>query len=94
MGPSEAAPVPRPPLSALTPVPVRRAPQLIAEYDLRDVSYRVQGPGSHELSVPGSSDTPLGFTFPEEREAQRWWTIVSSSLREVQKGWCGPSSSS
>ncbi|XP_064010567.1 sharpin [Pogoniulus pusillus] len=58
---------------------------LIAEYDLRDVSYRVQGPGSHELSVPGSSDTPLGFTFPEEREAQRWWTIVSSSLREVQK---------
>ncbi|XP_068017185.1 sharpin [Melanerpes formicivorus] len=58
---------------------------LIAEYDLRDVSYRVRGPTSHELSVPGSSDPALGFTFPEEREAQRWWTIVSSSLREVQK---------
>ncbi|XP_019328351.1 PREDICTED: ranBP-type and C3HC4-type zinc finger-containing protein 1 [Aptenodytes forsteri] len=25
------------------------------------------------------------FNFEEEREAQKWWTIVSSSLREVQK---------
>ncbi|XP_054254599.1 sharpin [Indicator indicator] len=60
-------------------------PALIAEYDLWDISYRVRGPTSHELSIPGSSDSPLGFTFPEEREAQRWWTIVSSSLWEVQK---------
>lgn len=28
------------------------------------------------------------FNFEEEREAQKWWTIVSSSLREVQKGRC------
>ncbi|XP_025970586.2 sharpin isoform X2 [Dromaius novaehollandiae] len=25
------------------------------------------------------------FSFEEEREAQKWWTVVSSSLREVQK---------
>ncbi|XP_033924831.1 sharpin [Melopsittacus undulatus] len=57
----------------------------IAEYDLKDVAYKVQGPRSHELLVLGAWDEPLVLSFEEEREAQRWWTIVSSSLREVQK---------
>ncbi|CAM9131732.1 unnamed protein product [Bubo scandiacus] len=57
----------------------------VAEYDLKDVSYKVRSPTCHELTVLGSSDEPLVFDFEEEREAQKWWTIVSSSLREVQK---------
>ncbi|XP_030342940.1 sharpin isoform X2 [Strigops habroptila] len=57
----------------------------IAEYDLKDVMYKVQGPKSHELLVLGAWDEPMLLSFQEEREAQKWWTIVSSSLREVQK---------
>lgn len=63
-------------------------PQNVAEYDLKDVSYKVRSPTCHELTVLGSSDEPMVFNFEEEREAQKWWTIVSSSLREVQKGQC------
>lgn len=65
-------------------------PQNIAEYDLKDISYKVRSPTCHELTVLGSSDEPMVFNFEEEREAQKWWTIVSSSLREVQKGEWGP----
>ncbi|XP_074754404.1 sharpin isoform X2 [Athene noctua] len=57
----------------------------VAAYDLKDISYKVRSPMCHELTVLGSSDEPLVFDFEEEREAQKWWTIVSSSLREVQK---------
>lgn len=57
----------------------------IAEYDLKDISYTVKSPTCHELVVFGSLDEPMVFNFEEEREAQKWWTIVSSSLREVQK---------
>lgn len=64
-------------------------PQNVAEYDLKDISYKVRSPTCHELMVLGSSDEPMVFNFEEEREAQKWWTIVSSSLREVQKGQCG-----
>uniref|UniRef100_A0A8B9ZDX2 Sharpin PH domain-containing protein n=1 Tax=Anas platyrhynchos TaxID=8839 RepID=A0A8B9ZDX2_ANAPL len=57
----------------------------IAEYDLKDISYTVRSPTCHELVVVGALDEPMVFNFEEEREAQKWWTIVSSSLREVQK---------
>ncbi|XP_031465325.1 sharpin isoform X2 [Phasianus colchicus] len=57
----------------------------IAEYDLKDISYTVRSPTCHELLVLGSLDEPMVFSFEEEREAQKWWTIVSSSLREAQK---------
>ncbi|XP_057274940.1 sharpin-like, partial [Pezoporus wallicus] len=57
----------------------------IADYDLKDVAYKVLAPRSHELLVLGAWDEPLVLSFEEEREAQKWWTIVSSSLREVQK---------
>ncbi|OPJ85847.1 ranBP-type and C3HC4-type zinc finger-containing protein 1-like [Patagioenas fasciata monilis] len=58
----------------------------VAEYDLRDISYRVCGAAAHELTVPGAPQEPLALTFEDEREAQKWWTVLSSSLREVQKG--------
>ncbi|XP_074434196.1 sharpin isoform X1 [Larus michahellis] len=57
----------------------------VAEYDLKDVAYKVRSPACHELTVLGSPAEPMVFTFEEEREAQKWWTIVSSSLREAQK---------
>ncbi|XP_064910772.1 sharpin isoform X3 [Columba livia] len=57
----------------------------VAEYDLRDISYRVCGPAAHELTVPGAPQEPLALAFEDEREAQKWWTVLSSSLREVQK---------
>ncbi|XP_065485231.1 sharpin isoform X2 [Caloenas nicobarica] len=57
----------------------------VAEYDLQDISYRVCGPAAHELTVPGAPQEPLALTFEDEREAQKWWTVLSSSLREVQK---------
>ncbi|XP_074942123.1 sharpin isoform X2 [Phalacrocorax aristotelis] len=57
----------------------------VADYDLKDISYKVRSPTCHELVVLASSDEPMVFNFEEEREAQKWWTIVSSSLREVQK---------
>ncbi|XP_042747470.1 ranBP-type and C3HC4-type zinc finger-containing protein 1-like, partial [Lagopus leucura] len=60
-------------------------PTSIAEYDLKDISYTVRSPTCHELLVLGSLDEPMVFSFEEEREAQKWWTIVSSSLREAQK---------
>ncbi|XP_055656072.1 sharpin isoform X1 [Falco peregrinus] len=60
-------------------------PQNIAEFDLKDISYRVKSPTCHELALLTSLDEPMVFNFEEEREAQKWWTIVSSSLREVQK---------
>ncbi|XP_068789715.1 sharpin isoform X2 [Struthio camelus] len=62
-----------------------RTASTIAEYDLKDISYKVKSPMCHELTVLGSLDEPMVFNFEEEREAQKWWTIVSSSLREVQK---------
>ncbi|XP_056341793.1 sharpin isoform X2 [Oenanthe melanoleuca] len=76
----------------------------LAEFDLRDVSYRVCGPTSHELQLPapgsgteGTQGTAEGtqgtegtagmvaLRFPEEREAQQWWTVLSSSLREARR---------
>uniref|UniRef100_A0A8C3I191 RanBP-type and C3HC4-type zinc finger-containing protein 1 n=1 Tax=Chrysemys picta bellii TaxID=8478 RepID=A0A8C3I191_CHRPI len=66
-------------------------PQSIAEYNLKDISYTVKNASCHELTVLSSSDDPLVFHFEDEREAQKWWTVVSSSLREVQKAAESPS---
>ncbi|XP_043394851.1 sharpin isoform X1 [Chelonia mydas] len=63
----------------------------IAEYNLKDISYSVKNTSCHELTVLSSSDNPMVFHFEDEREAQKWWTVVSSSLREVQKAAESPS---
>nr|XP_021402484.2 ranBP-type and C3HC4-type zinc finger-containing protein 1-like [Lonchura striata domestica] len=77
----------------------------LAECDLRDVSYHVCGPASHQLQLPGTAGTAgtpgtagtagtegdtagpeaVALRFPEEREAQQWWTVLSSSLREARR---------
>ncbi|NXI32740.1 HOIL1 protein, partial [Sterrhoptilus dennistouni] len=69
----------------------------VAEFDLRDISYHVCGPASHELQLPplgtagspgpsGTEGTVVALRFLEEREAQQWWTVLSSSLREARRG--------
>nr|XP_033785850.1 sharpin isoform X2 [Geotrypetes seraphini] len=58
----------------------------IAEFNLKDISYKVKNPKCHELNVLSQQDASMIFNFEDEREAQKWWTVVSSSLREVQKG--------
>lgn len=57
----------------------------IAEFNLKDISYKVKNAKCHELTVLKQQDTIMIFNFEDEREAQKWWTVVSSSLREVQK---------
>uniref|UniRef100_A0A8C8RJW0 RanBP-type and C3HC4-type zinc finger-containing protein 1 n=1 Tax=Pelusios castaneus TaxID=367368 RepID=A0A8C8RJW0_9SAUR len=66
-------------------------PQSIAEYSLEDITYTVKNASCHELTVRSSSEDPLVFNFEDEREAQKWWTVISSSLREVQKAAESPS---
>ncbi|NXC09771.1 HOIL1 protein, partial [Orthonyx spaldingii] len=76
----------------------------LAEFDLRDVAYRVRSPTSHELELPPAGSGTAGtegtagtagtagtvaLRFPEEREAQQWWTVLSSSLREARRGGTG-----
>ncbi|XP_063031580.1 sharpin [Melospiza melodia melodia] len=112
--PVPSCPCPHPcppcPLCPCPCPPCPCCPQPLAECDLRDVSYRVCGPASHELQLPapgtapgtpaGTAGTPSGtlgtssgtaaqeavaLRFPEEREAQQWWTVLSSSLREARR---------
>ncbi|XP_061463194.1 sharpin isoform X2 [Rhineura floridana] len=45
----------------------------------------------HELKVLARPDYPLVFHFEEEHEAQKWWTVLSSCLWEVQKATEGTS---
>ncbi|XP_062426751.1 sharpin isoform X2 [Rhea pennata] len=77
--------LPGAPAAAAPPPPPTVLMASIVEYDLKDISYKVKSPMCHELTVLGSLDEPMVFNFEEEREAQKWWTVMSSSLREVQK---------
>lgn len=61
-------------------------PQGLVEYNLRDISYEVKTATCHELKFLARPDDPLVFYFEDEHEAQKWWTVVSSSLQELQKG--------
>ncbi|XP_029448080.1 ranBP-type and C3HC4-type zinc finger-containing protein 1-like isoform X2 [Rhinatrema bivittatum] len=57
----------------------------VAEFNLKDISYEVKHPKCHALTVLSQQNASMTFNFEDEREAQKWWTVVSSSLREVQK---------
>ncbi|KAM4908021.1 sharpin [Sylvia borin] len=42
--------------------------------------------GTEGTSRPeGTEGTEVALRFPEEREAQQWWTVLSSSLREARR---------
>ncbi|XP_069813046.1 sharpin isoform X2 [Dendropsophus ebraccatus] len=58
---------------------------LLGDFHLRDVSYDVKTPRCHQLTAPDVAARLLTFLFDDEREAQKWWTVVSSSLREARR---------
>ncbi|XP_018429487.1 PREDICTED: ranBP-type and C3HC4-type zinc finger-containing protein 1-like [Nanorana parkeri] len=59
---------------------------VVAEFRLRDVTYDLKTPRCHQLTVSEDPTSFMAFNFEDEREAQKWWTVVSSSLREAKKG--------
>lgn len=63
----------------------------IVEYNLRDISYEVKDLTHHEFTVLSSPEQHFSFIFEDERESQKWWTVLSCSLREVQKASLGSS---
>ncbi|KAM5157644.1 ranBP-type and C3HC4-type zinc finger-containing protein 1-like [Mantella aurantiaca] len=58
---------------------------VVGDYRLRDVSYDQKNTRCHQLTVLENPAQRVTFNFQDEREAQKWWTVVSSSLREAQK---------
>ncbi|XP_060632016.2 sharpin isoform X2 [Anolis sagrei] len=62
----------------------------LVEYSLKDISYEVKTATCHELKVLARPEDPLVFHFEDEQEAQKWWSVVSTSLREAQKASEGP----
>ncbi|XP_077127545.1 ranBP-type and C3HC4-type zinc finger-containing protein 1-like isoform X1 [Ranitomeya variabilis] len=58
---------------------------ILGNFQLRDVSYDMKTSRCHELSSLETPGRVLTFQFDDEREAQRWWTVVSSSLREARR---------
>ncbi|XP_015209658.1 ranBP-type and C3HC4-type zinc finger-containing protein 1 [Lepisosteus oculatus] len=57
----------------------------IVEFDLRDVQYEVKSLRCHELSLVTPPHDRITFNFRDEREAQEWATVVTSSLREAHR---------
>ncbi|CAI9577369.1 unnamed protein product [Staurois parvus] len=58
---------------------------IVGEFRLRDVTYEMRTSQCHQLTVLEDPTSCMTFNFDDEREAQKWWTVVSSSLREAQK---------
>ncbi|XP_028660111.1 ranBP-type and C3HC4-type zinc finger-containing protein 1 [Erpetoichthys calabaricus] len=57
----------------------------IVEYNLRDIHYEIKNSQTHELVVIGHPDERMTFNFRDEKEAQKWSTIITSTMREVQR---------
>ncbi|MBN3271779.1 HOIL1 protein, partial [Polyodon spathula] len=61
----------------------------IVEYNLRDVRYELKSSRCHELALLGQPDERMTFNFKDEKEAQEWSTIITTSVREMQRGTTG-----
>ncbi|KAK1173892.1 ranBP-type and C3HC4-type zinc finger-containing protein 1-like isoform X1 [Acipenser oxyrinchus oxyrinchus] len=57
----------------------------IVEYNLRDIRYELKSSLCHELALLGQPDERMTFNFKDEKEAQEWSTIITTSVREVQR---------
>ncbi|XP_067825146.1 ranBP-type and C3HC4-type zinc finger-containing protein 1-like isoform X2 [Heptranchias perlo] len=55
------------------------------ELNLRDIVYEFKSATCHGISTRTQPADQLTFHFEDEKEAQKWSTIISSSLREVEK---------
>uniref|UniRef100_H2SXC3 RanBP-type and C3HC4-type zinc finger-containing protein 1 n=1 Tax=Takifugu rubripes TaxID=31033 RepID=H2SXC3_TAKRU len=58
----------------------------IAEFDLGTINYEVKSSKCHELSLVAPPHERISFNFRCEQEAQGWATVLTSSLREAQRG--------
>ncbi|CAL1596838.1 unnamed protein product [Knipowitschia caucasica] len=57
----------------------------IAIFDLRTVNYEVKSPKCHELSLRAPPHDRISFNFRCEQEAQKWATVLLSSLKEAHR---------
>ncbi|MGH0132846.1 UNVERIFIED_CONTAM: hypothetical protein FKN15_050894 [Acipenser sinensis] len=57
----------------------------IVEYNLRDIRYELKSSRCHELALLGQPDERMTFNLKDEKEAQEWSTIITTSVREVQR---------
>ncbi|XP_033841395.1 ranBP-type and C3HC4-type zinc finger-containing protein 1 isoform X2 [Periophthalmus magnuspinnatus] len=57
----------------------------IATFDMRAVNYEVKSPKCHELSLRAPPHDRISFNFRCEQEAQKWATVILSSLREAHR---------
>ncbi|MGH0147969.1 UNVERIFIED_CONTAM: hypothetical protein FKN15_040970 [Acipenser sinensis] len=57
----------------------------IVEYNLRDIRYELKSSRCHKLALLGQPDERMTFNFKDEKEAQEWSTIITTSVREVQR---------
>ncbi|XP_078280060.1 ranBP-type and C3HC4-type zinc finger-containing protein 1 [Rhinoraja longicauda] len=55
------------------------------EFNLKDIVYEFKSTTCHGISTQNQPADQLVYHFEDEEEAQRWSTIVTSSLREVEK---------
>ncbi|XP_053323508.1 ranBP-type and C3HC4-type zinc finger-containing protein 1-like isoform X2 [Spea bombifrons] len=61
---------------------------VVEVFKLKDISYELKSLWCHELTEltgPGETGGSMIFNFDDKQEAQKWWTVVSSSLREARK---------
>ncbi|XP_041040697.1 ranBP-type and C3HC4-type zinc finger-containing protein 1 isoform X1 [Carcharodon carcharias] len=55
------------------------------EFNLKDIIYEFKSATCHGISTRSQPTEQLTFLFEDEKEAQKWSTIITSSLREVEK---------
>ncbi|XP_075704355.1 ranBP-type and C3HC4-type zinc finger-containing protein 1-like isoform X2 [Rhinoderma darwinii] len=58
---------------------------IVGDFQLRDVLYDLKSPRCHQMTLLQTPGSVMTFQFDDEREAQKWWTVVSSSLREARR---------
>ncbi|XP_007893268.1 ranBP-type and C3HC4-type zinc finger-containing protein 1 [Callorhinchus milii] len=58
------------------------------DFNLKDITYAIKSPSCHSFSSRGQPSDQLVFHFEDPSEAQKWSTIITSSLREIQKANC------
>ncbi|XP_072364048.1 ranBP-type and C3HC4-type zinc finger-containing protein 1 [Scyliorhinus torazame] len=58
---------------------------ILHEFNLKDIIYEFKSTTCHRISTRSQPTEQLTYHFEEEREAQKWSTIITSSLREIEK---------
>ncbi|XP_038652407.1 ranBP-type and C3HC4-type zinc finger-containing protein 1 [Scyliorhinus canicula] len=72
-------------LAARLTEPVPGRSPVLHEFNLKDVLYEFKSTTCHRISTRSQPTEQLTYHFEDEREAQKWSTIITSSLREIEK---------